>query len=215
MIDVHPPTEPVHGWRDFLVHLITITIGLVIALSLEGCVEWQHHRHLVREAEASLQGEIKTNAGNIAGALDDVRKEQASLKGDIEILQRIIANPKVKNYENFTVGLRVRTFEDVSWKTAQSTGAVGYMPYEQAHEYANLYSQQDEIYVAEQQAVRDTVVAVAPIIDLKKGAVNPGAEESVRIKNNFEVLQAQMMYLQSKIEGLDGAFKTFLAAHPE
>ena len=89
------------------------------------------------------------------------------------------------------------------------------MPYEQAHEYANLYSQQDEIYVAEQQAVRDTVVAVAPIIDLKKGAVNPGAEESVRIKNNFEVLQAQMMYLQSKIEGLDGAFKTFLAAHPE
>ena len=85
MIDVHPPTEPVHGWRDFLVHLITITIGLVIALSLEGCVEWQHHRHLVREAEASLQGEIKTNAGNIAGALDDVRKEQASLKGDIEI----------------------------------------------------------------------------------------------------------------------------------
>ena len=125
MIDVHPPTEPVHGWRDFLVHLITITIGLVIALSLEGCVEWQHHRHLVHEAEASLQGEIKTNAGNIAGALDDVRKEQASLKGDIEILQRIIANPKVKNYENFTVGLRVRTFEDVSWKTAQSTGGGG------------------------------------------------------------------------------------------
>ncbi len=215
MIDVHSPTEPVHGWRDFLLHLLTITIGLGIALSLEGCVEWRHHRHLVHEAEASLQGEIKTNAGNIAGALDDVRKEQATLKGDVEILQRIIANPKVKNYEEFTVGLRVRTFEDVSWKTAQSTGALGYMPYEQAHEYANLYSQQDEIYVAEQQAVRDTVVAVAPIINLKNGAANPGAEESARIKEHFEVLQAQMMYLQSKIEGLDGAFKTFLAAHPE
>jgi hypothetical protein len=215
VIDVHPPTEPVHGWRDFLLHLLTITIGLLIALSLEGCVEWRHHRHLVHEAEASLQGEIKTNAGNIAGSLDDVRKEQATLKGDIEILQRIIANPKVKNYEEFTVGLRIRTFEDVSWKTAQSTGALGYMPYEQAHEYADLYSQQNEIYLVEKQAARDAVVAIGPILNLEKDGVNPGAEESERIKEHFEVLQAQLMYLQAQIEGLDGAFKKFLAAHPE
>jgi hypothetical protein len=215
VIDVHPPTEPVHGWRDFLLHLLTITIGLLIALSLEGCVEWRHHRHLVHEAEASLQGEIKTNAENIAGALDDVRKEQATLKGDIEILQRIIANPKVKNYEEFTVNFRIRTFQDVSWKTAQSTGALGYMPYEQAHEYADLYSLQNEIYLAEQQAARDTVVAIAPILNLKKDAANPGAEESMRIKERFEVMQAQLMYMEAQIEDLDGAFKKFLAAHPE
>jgi hypothetical protein len=215
VIEVHPPEHAVRGWRDFFVHLITITVGLLIALSLEGCVEWWEHRHLVHEAEASLQGEIKTNAGNIAGALDDVRKEQATLKGDIEILQRIIANPKVKNYEEFTVNFRIRTFDDVSWKTAQSTGAPGYMPYEQAHDYANLYSQQNEIYLVEKQAARDAVVAIGPILNLKQGGANPGAEESERIKEHFEVLQAQLMYLQAQIEGLDGAFKKFLAAHPE
>ena len=58
------------------------------------------------------------------------------------------------------MNFRIRTFEDVSWKTAQSTGALGYMPYEQAHEYADLYSQQNEIYGGEQQAARDTVVSV-------------------------------------------------------
>jgi hypothetical protein len=42
VLDVHPPHEPVHGWRDFFVHPATITIGLLIALSLEGCVEWRH-----------------------------------------------------------------------------------------------------------------------------------------------------------------------------
>jgi hypothetical protein len=35
VIEVHPPEEPLHGWRDFLIHLATITIGLLIALSLE------------------------------------------------------------------------------------------------------------------------------------------------------------------------------------
>ena len=51
MLEVHPPSEPVHGWRDFLIHLATITIGLLIALSLEGCVEFWHHRSLVHEME--------------------------------------------------------------------------------------------------------------------------------------------------------------------
>src|ERR1700722_8796359 len=103
VIDVHPPNEPIHSWRDFFLHLTTITIGLLIALSLEGCVEWRHHRHLVHEAEGSLQGEIKTNASNVAGALEDARKEQETLAGDIEILKRIIANPKLRNHEEFTV----------------------------------------------------------------------------------------------------------------
>ena len=36
MLDVHPPHEKMHGFKDFLLHLLTITIGLLIALGLEG-----------------------------------------------------------------------------------------------------------------------------------------------------------------------------------
>ncbi len=97
MLEVHPPNEPVHGWRDFFVHLFTITIGLLIALGLEGCVEMWHHRHLVHEAETSLQIEIKANAKELQGALDDVRKEQKFLQEDIAVMNTIIANPKMIN----------------------------------------------------------------------------------------------------------------------
>src|SRR5271168_5264106 len=112
VIDVHPPHEPIHGWRDFFIHLTTITIGLLIALSLEGCVEWRHHRHLVHEAEASLQTEIKSNAENLQGALDDVHKEQEFLKQDIAVMTKIIANPKTPNTEEPTINFRIRTFHD-------------------------------------------------------------------------------------------------------
>jgi len=149
VLEVHPPNEPVHGWRDFLIHLATITIGLLIALSLEGCVEFWHHRSLVHEAEASMQIEIEANARQLQGALDDVRKEQDFLKQDIAVMKRTIANPKVPNKEDMRVDFRIRTFADVSWKTSQSTGALSYMPYESAEKYASIYSAQNEIAEAE------------------------------------------------------------------
>ena len=38
-MDVHAPHEPINTWRDFALHLIIVTIGLLIALSLEALVE--------------------------------------------------------------------------------------------------------------------------------------------------------------------------------
>ncbi len=215
MLEVHPPNEPVHGWRDFLIHLATITIGLLIALSLEGCVEFWHHRSLVHEAEASMQIEIEANARALQRALDDVRKEQDFLKKDIAMMKKIIANPKVPNKEDMRVDFRIRTFDDVSWKTSQSTGALSYMPYERAREYANIYSAQNEIAEAEHQAVRDTVLSVAPFLNSKKGDLNPSGEEAVKIVDRLEVLQGQLIFLENLIKRLDGEYKKFLARHPQ
>lgn len=213
MLDVHAPHEPVHGWRDFLVHLSTITIGLLIALSLEGCVEWWHHRHLVHEAEASLQREIESNAKGLEGVLDDVRKEQSVLKQDVAVMNKIIANPKVPNRDEMTINFRIRTFDEVSWKTAQSTGALSYMPYERAQEYSNIYSAQNVLGMAEEQAVRDTVLSVAPFLNSKPGDPNPTGDEAVKIKDRLEVLQGQLTFMESLIVGLDGEYKKFLASH--
>jgi hypothetical protein len=215
VLEVHSPHEPVHGWRDFLIHLFTITIGLLIALSLEGCVEWRHHRHEVHEAEASLENEIKANAKELQGALEDVRKEQEVLKQDVAVLNRVIANPGKTNREKMTVNFRIRTFDNVSWRTAQSTGAFSYMPYTDAQKYSNIYNQQNEIDVAEHEAVRDTVVAVAPFLNLKPDDPNPRGEEAAAIKNHFEILQGQLMYIEALIVVLDDYYKKFLTAHPE
>ena len=39
MLDVHPPHNPTHTWRDFFIHIATIVIGLLIAIGLEQSVE--------------------------------------------------------------------------------------------------------------------------------------------------------------------------------
>jgi hypothetical protein len=53
-VEVHPPSKPIHSIKDFMVHLLAITIGLLIALGLEAAVEAVHHRSLVREARHNI-----------------------------------------------------------------------------------------------------------------------------------------------------------------
>jgi len=106
VIDVHPPHEPMHGWRDFFLHLTTITIGLLIALSLEAAVEWQHHRHLAHEAEASLHSEIEHNANSIVGAIDDLHKQQHILQQDVAVLRYIEKNKKAPEKSSINISFR-------------------------------------------------------------------------------------------------------------
>jgi hypothetical protein len=160
VIDVHPPHEPIHGWRDFLLHLATITIGLLIALGLEGFVEWQHHRHLVHEAEASLRAEIKSNESTLQSVLADVHKQQNILKQDVIVLDQLIKDPKTNNHQQMSLSYRLVGFDDVSWKTAQNTGALAYMPYARAQEYAGIYSLQGELDAAQKQGVRDAILGI-------------------------------------------------------
>ena len=215
MLDVHPPHEPVYGWREFFIHLATITIGLLIALSMEGCVEWQHHRHLVHEAEASLRKEIQNNAKSLKENLDGVRNEQKLLSQDVAVLKKIIANPKVPNHDTMSIAFNIRGFDDVSWKTAQTTGAFSYMPYSEAQKYSDIYDTQHAIDEAEQQAVRDTVVGVAPFLNIKHDDPNPGAAEAVTIKEHLEILQGQLTLVENLMTTLDTDYKKFLAAHPD
>jgi hypothetical protein len=214
LLDVHPPHESMHGWRDFFLHLTTITIGLLIALSLEGMVEWQHRRHLVHDAEASLHAEIKGNAANIDGVLADLHKRQATLKHDVYVLNYIAANGKYPEDNHMSVDFRIVTFADVSWKTAQSTGALSYIPYDLAQEYAGIYKDQGLLAASEQQSARDAVVSIGPFINEPDNGPPPPREEAKSIIQNIEVLQGQLMMVDAFMQGLSTDYKQFLAAHP-
>lgn len=63
MLDVHMP-HATHTWKDFFIHIATITVGLLIAVSLEQTVEWVHHLHQRHQLEADLRAEAARNHDN-------------------------------------------------------------------------------------------------------------------------------------------------------
>ena len=214
MIDVHPPHSAVHGIRDFFIHLFTITVGLLIALSLEGCVERAHHRHLVHEAEVSLRTEIQNNSSSIASDLTELHKQQDILKHDVEVLKYIMANKKAPKDSRMEVNFRFHGLDDLAWKTAQTTEAVSYMPYATVHEYANIYSLQDKFNAAELQAVRDATNSLGPFISSGKEDPDPTAGESAEIRSRIEILAGQLFYVETLLKALDEGYKKFLSDHP-
>jgi hypothetical protein len=82
MLDVHPPHNPTHTWKDFFIHIATIVCGLLIAVGLEQAVEYFHHRHQLQHLEEALDQELALNkqimAQDIRVVDGIVRIEQAN-----------------------------------------------------------------------------------------------------------------------------------------
>jgi hypothetical protein len=215
MLDVHPPHHPIVTWKEFLVHLGTITIGLLIALSLEGWVEWMHHRHLVHEAEASLRDEIAHNSNSLLGSISQLRQQESDLRHDVDVLKVVIRDHKMPKDQHMEIGFHMQEFDNVSWKTAQSTGALAYMPYAQAKEYAQIYATQDELNAAQHQAARDAILSLAPFVDAKDSDPDLSPEAAAAIKDKIETLQGQLILVDSLVSLLDKEYKDFLGKSRE
>ena len=117
--------------KDFFLHLFTITIGLLIAVGIEGCVGLHREHVLVKEARATLREEIEHNAASLTDTLKTIAQEQANIKGDIDALTKILEHPQDKSLQNpdLNASFNLQSLREAAWMTAQTTGALAYMPY--------------------------------------------------------------------------------------
>jgi hypothetical protein len=212
MLDVHAPHERMEGYKDFFLHLFTITVGLLIALSLEGCVEWQHHRHLVRDADAGLHREIGENIKVVAPLRQQIKEEQKLLAKDLDVLAVLRADPTVK-HQNMGFSFRLSGFDEVGWKTAQKTGAMEYMPYDDARTYDDIYETQDEVYSVQQEVVGDVMHAAALVV-AQPDKVNPSAAQIDELQDRIGQVEMRLILLNSMVDSLDATYQKYKSSHP-
>ncbi len=211
MLEVHAPHEKIHGLKDFFLHLFTITVGLLIALSLEGLVEWQHHRHLVHEAEAGLRGEIQSNAQTIISLRQRIAAERKELEANLKSLAILRVHPDAHQHLSFT--FQMESFDDVTWKTAQTTGAFAYMPYDDARTYSDIYSSQEELFKVQQQVVEDVMQAASLFVS-KPEDDKPSPAEIDAATDRIGMIQMRLILLESLVDNLDKDYQKFKTAHP-
>ena len=147
MLDVHPPHEPVLGWRDFVVHLLTITVGLLIALGLEAAVEAMHHHELATQARENIEHELERN---VAHAKQDTANVQATIDSVDALLaaarrHRDNPHPAGATAHQMHVDASWEDFEDAAWLTARESGALAHMPLDEVQKYAGVYARQEEL----------------------------------------------------------------------
>ena len=207
MLDVHAPHGRMEGFRDFLLHLLTITIGLLIALGLEGCVEWRHHRNLVHEAEDGMRGEISRNLDTVTALKKQIADQQKMLDADLNVLGTMRSHPS-DNHGQLSFSFAMHGFNDVAWNTAHSTGAMGYMPYADARAYSDIYDTQAEVYQTEKEVVTD-VLRAASFPSTQKDDWRPTSQQIDDLTDRIGELRMRLMMLNSLVDALDRSYRDF------
>jgi hypothetical protein len=137
------PHHPIGGWRYILVELAIVTAGLFIALTLNGVVDWVHHKQLVHDARRNMQQEIGQNRQTVRKDMQQLRLTLARVESNIATLHRLLANPAA--HATLSIEIVYNGLEDAAWQTARNTDALSYMPFDEAQRYSDLYSSVDYV----------------------------------------------------------------------
>jgi hypothetical protein len=203
-VDVHPPHHAIHSWKDFLLHLLTITVGLFIALTLEAAVEAAHHRHLVRDAHENLRREIELNQTVYAKNVRDLRLNRNQLARDIDQL-RELRNGKRLDNPNLSWAWSWDSYGDAAWKTARESGAVAYMDPGWISTYSWVYAQQEYVNSAALAVVNEETRASAPLQVAKDPAKLSSAEVETLLIRSAEI-DLSIATLETMMKALDDMY---------
>lgn len=156
-MEIHPP-HAIHSVKDFALQLLTITVGILIALTLEGIVQWAHHRQLVHEAEANLTTEIRENQAELAKGTQDLNASEQELE---ELVALVHALQKNRNtpVKDIHFDWTLDELHATSWNTAGATGAIAHMDYSQVKRYTRIYDLQQQFMTTQNRAF-DAIMGV-------------------------------------------------------
>jgi hypothetical protein len=178
-MDVHAPQGGIHTWRDFWIHLGTITIGLLIAISLEQGVEALHRLHERHVLEHDLREEAERNRDILTTDMrigeDKIWMQQAMAAiaaakvsgGKLTItLTPAPCYPGTLNTPN------VKYFapSETVWTAARESGLTSLIPAREARVYARLAHNLDLMGGA-----RDKVAAACDEIDAEQQRLSMAA----------------------------------------
>jgi hypothetical protein len=142
MLDVHPAHHAANSWKEFVVHIATIVIGLCIAVGLEQTVEWVHHRRLIAETRDALRIEREDNIRHFANGVREYRRQTAALTNNLTVLlylQQHPGTPQAKLPGILTWHSSRIRLSDSAWQTAQESNVTALMPQKEIRGYSFLY----------------------------------------------------------------------------
>jgi hypothetical protein len=167
-VDIHPPHGAIGSWRDFGLQLVTITAGILIALSLEGIRESFHNRALVREARENIHREIADNKREVDGEIAQMPARRRKIEDVLRFTHQML-DTKRSDIHTLELGLDFPTLSTASWQTAERTGALAHMDYAEVQKYAAMYAFQDFLAAQHRRALDAMSAAIGTIADGENG----------------------------------------------
>ena len=195
-MDIEPPHGPVETWKDFFIHLVIITLGLLIALALEGLVGYVHERNLVHEANSNITSEMRDNQKELAGTIKSNLQYQQDMRHLIGLMEQLKKGLNLHGSVSLTFN-RV-DLNTASWKTAAATGAIGFMRYRDVKRYEDIYDLQQDFELSQERAMDSWATVYAPFMQFVGSAGDTTAGKKTKL-TAAQIAQADKIEEQAQL----------------
>ncbi len=148
-----------YSFADYAFQFVTVTAGVLIALFIDSLAETRSNRDLVESARAMIMRELADNKKDLEATLSGIAADQEGMKNAIRFADELLSarKTKINSLElHFNVADQV---SDSSWRTAERTGALALMDYEEVQRYSRVYDFQALFMQQQRQALAQIVVA--------------------------------------------------------
>jgi hypothetical protein len=213
ILDVHAPHQTVHTWKDFLVHIAAISIGLLIALGLEATVEWVHHKHQAQQALELLKQEIDRNRIAVKNDMRSGDIGERDHRAALAVLHRLRSST-LRPDDHLIFLRKFSPLGSTAWRVVHESGAAAYISYD-------LMAKYDEIDEA-QQRINDSAISVYAELQRATAVLNAETEdqsrdEEDRIQSEAENadVQSALRLLDSGSEAAESAINARLSGNPD
>jgi hypothetical protein len=136
-MEIHSPEQPIHSVKDFAVHIAVVTLGILIALGLDGLREHFRERRLVHETRANFQYELGIDHKYATDELKRVTAGRDQLDAIVKAMPDLaLQHPEELRRQLELVSNPYYFFSANAWEGALSTGALAHMSPEEVSAYA-------------------------------------------------------------------------------
>ena len=135
---MHPLASAPHSFKDLAIHIGIVTVGILIALSLEGIRETIHEHGLVREARESFRLEIEPDIRQMTQEVATITKVNSATHAVIADLPDLEKDPAQLKQRVDALRTSGYTLSSSSWTGALSSGALSHMGAEEVSRYADF-----------------------------------------------------------------------------
>lgn len=207
-IEPPPPAAKKYTPVDYVFQFITITGGVLIALFVNGLVEWNNNRELVLQARDTIRREVQANLKEMEGMPGNVARSAGELENALHLAEDLLGKGK-SDITTLTLNFNLATLSASGWQTADRTGALGHMDYDEVQDYSELYSMQ-ELFDTQQRKAVDLVATATAFVSPAFDPTRANREDVARFREQVMMLQAGLLVTDQLGQQLVKGYQKFL-----